>query len=90
MYWDNQPDKYKTIVHPDPYFFVQGAHYDIYTQRCTEEHRMDWENKLDRLYFRGALTGDPFNENGEPQGRYKLLQMSIKHPEDIWTGFTTF
>jgi hypothetical protein len=51
---------------------------------------MDWENKQDKLYFRGALTGDPFNENGEPKGRYKLLQMSIKHPEDIWTGFTTF
>jgi hypothetical protein len=41
------------------------------------------------VYFRGALTGKLFDENENPIGRYKLMNMAIEHPEDIWVGLTT-
>ena len=80
MYWDNQPSKYNTIVHPDPYLFVNNDGYSIYMQRCTENHRLDWEKKYEVVYFQGALTGATKDKNGEPIGRYKLLRMSMDHP----------
>jgi hypothetical protein len=42
------------------------------------------------VYFRGALTGKPFDKNGNPIGRHKLMNMAIEHPEDILVGFTKF
>ena len=39
------------------------------------------------VYFRGAMTGPAFTDEGEPVGRYKLSKMSVEHPNDIWVGF---
>jgi len=33
------------------------------------------------------MTGEPVDGKGEAQGRYKLMLMSIDHPDDIWVGF---
>ena len=54
-----------------------------------DQHRLDWDKKEAKVYFRGALTGTPLrDENNQPLGRLKLAQMSLQHPDDFDVTFT--
>ena len=51
IYWDNQPDKYNVIVHPDPYMFTKFSDHGIYFEICSEKHKINWEEKQPIAYF---------------------------------------
>lgn len=48
---------------------------------------MNWEEKEDKVYFRGALGENVYMENGERNNRWKLMDMAAQNPDDIWFGY---
>jgi hypothetical protein len=83
MFWDNPPGIYNVIVHPDPYMFINYPDNIIYFKSCSDEYRTNWNNKKPMAYFKGSMTGKPFDKNGEHIGRYKLMQLKMDNPDDI-------
>ena len=85
MYWDNNPSRYNLIVHPDPYMFLKYDEYTIYYAICTEDHLVKWEDKEEKVYFKGGLSGyvPPDEDGGNLVGRVKLIGMGVEHPDMI-------
>jgi len=48
----------------------------IKNKMCMEVNKKPWEEKMDIAYFRGKMTGETYDENGEFINRLNLLWLA--------------
>jgi len=58
MYWGNNKKKYNNIVHPDHWMFLNySKNSPIYLFTCSKDNEVKWEDKEEKVYFKGVLSG---------------------------------
>lgn len=96
MWWDSHKEQ-SVIVHPDAYLLsqVEEKQSEIDTVNCNSLAgkygllpQFQWKHKMNKALFRGATTGEFFDENKQFIGRAKLMNMSLSNPDQLEVWFS--
>ena len=88
LFWVDGDPKYNVLIIPDHLSFPNYMDL-VQSKVCMANNKTPWEEKAERVWFRGKITGETYDEDGNFINRLKLLWIAEEYPDlfnvTLWT-----